>query len=81
MAMVYHGIILFKLQMIKKVNDAEIASNENGANLSNSIIKWDRLMLIGYIILFVIFNGCYFIKYVNSSEEVCHGVNNWNKCE
>ena len=65
MAMVYHGIILFKLQIIKKVNDAEIASNENGTKLSNLIIKTDRLMLIGYIILFVIFNGCYFIKYVN----------------
>ena len=65
MAMMYYGLILLKLRMnIMKVGDADSSGPEgNGKELTISIIKWDLSMLIIYVIIFIIFNVCYFSIY------------------
>ena len=65
MALVYYGLILFKLRKILKISDAAKAGNEkNVQQMTNSIIKMDRLMVVAYIIIFFLFNVCYFISYL-----------------
>ena len=65
MALVYHGLILFNLRKItKKIQMEEKRSNREDEELSNKIIKLDRLMLIVYITIFILFNVCYFMKYL-----------------
>ena len=56
-AMLYYGLMIFKLQRFNKIED------EKGAQqMSNSIIKLDRLMLVAYVMFFLIFNVYYFIS-------------------
>ena len=55
-AVMYHGLILFKLQKISKFEDATSTSNENKIG--------DQLVLLIYVIIFTIFNIYYFISYV-----------------
>ena len=63
-AMVYYGLILYNLRSIKKIKDAVVASAmTNEDQLSNSIIRWDRLVLVIYIAIFILFNVYYFSKY------------------
>ena len=63
-AMLYHGVILFILRKIKKIEDTKMAQNDNeDVLLSNSIIKLDRLIFVMYGISFAIFNAYYFLKY------------------
>ena len=65
MAMVYYGLILLNLRKILKISDGAKAGNEkNVQKMTNSIIKMDRLMLVAYIIIFFLFNVCYFISYL-----------------
>ena len=66
MAMMYYGLILFNLRKItKKIRTVEgKKSNEDAEELSNKIIKFDRLILIIYMIIFILFNVYYFIKYL-----------------
>ena len=62
--MLYHGVILFILRKIKKIEDTKMAQNDNeDVLLSNSIIKLDRLIFVMYGISFAIFNAYYFLKY------------------
>ena len=65
LAMMYYGLILFKLRKIFKVEaeDDEKSLNRHAIKISNSIIKVDRVMLIVYLILFILLNVCYFIIY------------------
>ena len=66
MAMMYYGLILFNLRKItKKIQMTEKTSKGKDEELSNIIIKFDRLMLIIYIIIFILFNAYYFIKYLS----------------
>lgn len=55
-AVMYHGLILFKLQKISKFEDTTSTSNENKIG--------DQLVLLIYVIIFTIFNIYYFISYV-----------------
>ena len=67
LAMLYYGLILFKLRKFSKKNkigSTKKDSNEDMEELSDSIIKWDRLMLVIYVIIFILFNAYYFIKYL-----------------
>ena len=63
-ALMYYGLILFKLRKILKISDAAKAGNEkNVQQMTNSIIKMDRLMVVAYMIILLLFNVCYFISY------------------
>ena len=64
MAMFYYGLILFMLRKIFKIKDAEKAAMRNDIRLNNAIIKCDRGMLVLYVIIFIIFNTSYFMKYL-----------------
>ena len=57
MAMLYYGLILFKLQRCSKIKDKEMY----GIKISETIVKLDRLMLVTYCIVFGIYNAGYFI--------------------
>ena len=60
LALVYYGLILYNMRKISKI-DTKV--NEKGAQqMSNSIIKLDRLMLVAYVMFFLIFNVHYFIS-------------------
>ena len=66
LSMMYYGLIVFKLRKIKsnKIKDAEIAYNGIEEDLTNSIIKIDKFILVTYVVFcFKIFNAYYFIKY------------------
>ena len=64
LALLYYGLILFNLRKILKISDAAKAGNEkNVQQMTNSIIKMDRLMVVAYMIIFLLFNVCYFISY------------------
>ena len=59
-ALMYYGLILCNSRKISKV---DMKANEKGAQqMTNSIIKLDRLMLVAYVIIFLLFNVCYFIS-------------------
>ena len=67
MAMVYHGLILFNLRKITKkiqIDEKRPSRKEKDEELSNRIIRLDRLMLIVYITIFILFNVYYFMKYL-----------------
>ena len=62
--MMYYGLLLFKLRKILKTEDQKMASSVGyEVQTSNSVIKLDRLMLVFYVLMFIIFNGYYFMKY------------------
>ena len=63
MAMFYYGFILFMLRKFFKVEDAEKAGIRNDVQLNNAIIKYDRGMLVSYVVIFIIFNTIYFMRY------------------
>ena len=64
-AMLYYGLLLFKLRKILKIKDQKMVSSEgNEVQTSNSVIKLDRLMLVFYVLIFIIFNAYYFMKYL-----------------
>ena len=63
MAMLYYGLILFKLRRCSKIEDNEMNYEENGNKVFNTIIKLDRIMLVTYCIVFVIYNAGYFMTY------------------
>ena len=62
--MLYYGLLLFKLRKIVKIKDAKMANVESEVQTSNSVIKLDRLMLVFYVLIFIIFNAYYFMKYL-----------------
>ena len=65
LAMMYYGLILFNLRKILKIVDAAKAADEKDVQqMTNSVIKFDRLMVVAYIIIFLLFNVCYFISYL-----------------
>ena len=52
LAMMYYGLILFKLRTILKIEDIKLASKEHEKiQLSNSVIKSDRFMAAGAVSL------------------------------
>ena len=61
--MFYYGLILFMLRKIFKIEDVEKAVMKNDIQLNNAIIKCDRGMLALYVIIFIIFNASYFMRY------------------
>ena len=63
MAMLHYGMIIFKLRRFNKIEDEKTNSKENDIKVSNTIIKWDRVMLILYCIVFGVYNAGYFMKY------------------
>ena len=63
--MLYYGLILFNLRKILKIEDASKGSKENDIQRTNSIIRWDRFMLMIFVAIFFLFNICYFIKYLS----------------
>ena len=70
LAMMYYGLILFKLRTILKIKDENWASKEHEKiQLSNSVIKFDRFMLIIYVLLFFLFNVYYFLNYLLSHQQ------------
>ena len=62
-AMLYYGLIIFKLQRFNKIEDEKKNSKENSAKVSNTILKWDRVMLVLYCIGFSFYNVTYFMNY------------------
>ena len=62
-AMLYYGLIIFKLQRFNKIEDEKRNSKENSAKVSNTILKWDRVMLVLYCIGFSFYNVAYFMNY------------------
>ena len=62
-AMFYYGLIIFKLQRFNKIEDEKKNSKENSAKVSNTILKWDRVMLLLYCIGFSLYNVTYFMNY------------------
>ena len=70
LALMYYGLILFKLRTIMKIKDENWASKEHEKiQLSNSVIKFDRFMLIIYVLLFFLFNVYYFLNYLLSHQQ------------
>ena len=61
--MFYYGLIIFKLQRFNKIEDEKKNSKENSAKVSNTILKWDRVMLVLYCIGFGFYNVTYFMNY------------------
>ena len=59
MAMLYYGLILFKLQSCSKIKDKEMEMD--GIKISKIIVKLDQLMLVTYCIVFGIYNAGYFM--------------------
>ena len=68
-AMDYYGIILLKLRPIVKIEDTEKAFPRNDNKLSNAVTKIDRMMLALYLIIFLMFNFCYFIIYFTWNKQ------------
>ena len=62
-ALMYYGLILFKLRKILKIGD--VANEKHVQQMTNSVIKMDHLMLVVYIMIFFLFNVCYFIYYLS----------------
>ena len=62
-ALMYYGLILFKLRKILKIGD--VANEKHVQQMTTSVIKMDHLMLVVYIIIFFLFNVCYFIYYLS----------------
>ena len=63
-AMLYYGLILFNLRKILKIeNSGKTFMENNDIHLTNSIIRWDRFMLIFFLFIFKLFNASYFILY------------------
>ena len=60
-AMLYYGLILFKLRRITKISDAKMDPMENDGQLTDSVIRSDHRMLVIYVAIFIFFNVCYFI--------------------
>ena len=70
LAMMYYGLILFKLRTLLKIKDENWASKEHEKiQLSNSVIKFDRFMLIIYVLLFFLFNVYYFLNYLLNHQQ------------
>ena len=63
LAMMYYGLILFKLRNLKKIKDATLTSKANEYENANLIIRYDRFILAIYIMSFFLFNAFYFSKY------------------
>ena len=51
------------LRKFFKVEDAEKAGIRNDVQLNNAIMKYDCGMLVSYVIIFIIFNTIYFMRY------------------
>ena len=62
-AMLYYGLITFKLRRFNKIEDEKINSKENDIKVSNAILKLDRVMLVFYCLAFGFYNIGYFMKY------------------
>ena len=63
-AVLYYGLIIFKLQRFNKIaEDEEMNCKKNTIKFSNTIRKWDRRMLVFYCIAFGFYNASYFMKY------------------
>ena len=67
-AMLHYGLIIFKLRKFNKINDEEKTSKENDINVSNTILKWDRVMLVFYCNIFGLYNAVYFMYYYSYRE-------------
>ena len=64
-AMMYYGLVLFKLRKILKIEDSTgVSSKMIDIQMNNSIIRWDHFMFSIFVIFFFLFNFCYFTKYV-----------------
>ena len=64
-AMMYYGLVLFKLRKILKIEDSTgVSSKMTDIQMNNSIIRWDHFMFFIFVIFFFLFNFCYFTKYV-----------------
>ena len=62
-AMLYYGLIIFKLRRFNKIEDEKMNYKENDIQVSNTILKLDRLMLVTYCIVFGIYNAGYCMTY------------------
>ena len=62
-AMFYYGLILFKLRKVNKIDNEEMDTKRNELQVSNAILKWDRLMLVFYCTIFGLYNAGYFMQY------------------
>ena len=69
LAMLYYGLILFKLRKYlkenKKIVDTLATANQTQASEHNSVIRYDRMMFFVYLIIFLFFNTCYFFAYLS----------------
>ena len=71
LAMLYYGLILFKLRKYlkenKKIVDTSATANQTQASERehNSVIRYDRMMFFAYLIIFLFFNTCYFFAYLS----------------
>ena len=61
--MLYYGLIIFKLRRFNKIEDEKMNYKENDIQVSNTILKLDRLMLVTYCIVFGIYNAGYCMTY------------------
>ena len=62
-ALMYYGLILFGMRKIMKIEDSRKLSSKKDIQLSNFVVKCDRLMFVTHVITFILFNTCYFITY------------------
>ena len=76
-AMLYYGLILFKLRRFNKIEDEKMNSKENDINVSNKILKWDRVMLFFYCIAFGFYNVYYFIYYYHQGFIIIRKINDY----
>ena len=63
MAMMFYGLILFKLRKTSEEEEAVMNFNTKDILLSDLIIKWDRIIFIIYLTIFILFNASYFVIY------------------
>ena len=61
-AMLYYGLIVFKLRRFNKIGKEKLNSKErDDSKTTNTILKSDRWMLVIYCIAFAVYNSVYFI--------------------
>ena len=56
-------IVTHELLSEKHIEDEKMNSKENNIKVSNTILKWDRVMLVFYFIAFGSYNVGYFMNY------------------
>ena len=67
--MLYYGIILFTLRKTsKEVSEGDIVFNgtvikRRDTHLCDKIIKYDRIMIVMHMIVFILYNVVYYIGY------------------